>query len=104
LVQSRFGTGFPYGTLAVNLIGSFLIGVVMHLGLQTEMFTPMTRIVLTTGFIGGFTTYSTFNFETLRYLQDGAWGLGALNIVLTLLGCLVAGLAGWAAGRMLIGA
>jgi fluoride exporter len=103
-VQERLRTGFPYGTLVVNLVGSFLIAFLMHLGLRTEVISPTTRIVVATGFIGGFTTYSTFNFETLRYLQDGAWTLGALNIVATLFGCLAAGVAGWVAARTLVGA
>ncbi|MCI0571978.1 MAG: fluoride efflux transporter CrcB [Myxococcaceae bacterium] len=102
--QRRLGTSFPYGTLAVNLIGSFFIAVLMYVGLRTELLPPTVRIALTTGVIGGFTTYSTFNYETLRYLQDGAWGLGVLNVAATLAGCLVAGFIGWTAGRLLVGA
>jgi CrcB protein len=104
LLQRRYGTAFPYGTLAVNLIGSFLLVLLMHVGLRTELVSPTMRIALASGVLGGFTTYSTFNYETLRYFQDGAWGFGALNIVVTLLGCLVAGSLGWIAGRLLVGA
>lgn len=97
------GPAFPYGTLAVNLIGSFLLGAIMHLGLTTQILSPTLRLVLGTGVIGGFTTYSTFNYETLRYLEEGAWLLGALNIGATLLLCLLAGALGLAAARALVG-
>ena len=55
------GPAFPYGTLAVNVLGSFLMGVLMHLALSTGSFSPTLRLTLTTGVLGGFTTYSTFN-------------------------------------------
>ena len=97
------GPAFPYGTLAVNVIGSFLLGVIMHVGLTTSLLSPTARLVLGTGVMGGFTTYSTFNYETLRYLQDGAWGLAALNVATTLVVCLAAGALGVAAARLLVG-
>ena len=97
------GAGFPYGTLAVNVVGSFLIGLVMQIGLATSLLSPTLRMTLTTGFIGGFTTYSTFNYETIRYVQDGAWKLAVGNVVITLAACLAAGFAGIALGRSLFG-
>ena len=97
------GAGFPYGTLAVNVVGSFLIGLVMQVGLATPLLSPTLRMTLTTGFIGGFTTYSTFNYETIRYVQDGAWKLAVGNVVITLATCLAAGFAGIALGRSLFG-
>lgn len=103
-LQQRHGAAFPYGTLAVNLIGSFLLVLLMHVGLRTELISPTVRVAVATGALGGFTTYSTFNYETLRYFQNGAWGAGATNVVATVLGCLVAGLLGWATGRSLVGA
>jgi CrcB protein len=102
LLQRRLGTGFPAGTLAVNVIGSFLLVIVMHVALRTELLPPLARVALTTGVLGGFTTYSTFNYETLRYFQEGAWGLGGLNVAANLLGCLLAGTLGWAVGRALV--
>jgi CrcB protein len=99
----RLGTSFPYGTLGVNVLGSFLIAAVMHVGLATEILTPTARLILTVGVLGGFTTYSSFNYETLRYLQDGAWLLGLLNLLVMLVSCLMAGLAGLAAARWLVG-
>lgn len=97
------GPAFPYGTLAVNVIGSFLLGVIMHVGLTTSLLSPDARLVLGTGVMGGFTTYSTFNYETLRYLQDGAWAMAGLDVLATLLVCLAAGAAGIAAARLIVG-
>lgn len=96
------GAGFPYGTLAVNAIGSFLIGLIMHLSL-TQGGSATWRMVLTTGVMGGFTTYSTFNYETLSYLRSGAVFTGLLNIAATVLLCLLLGLAGIVSGRLLLG-
>jgi fluoride exporter len=103
-LQQRHGTVFPYGTFAVNVIGSFLLMLVMHVGLRTELVSPTVRIALASGVIGGFTTYSTFNYETFRYFQNGAWGVGTMNVAAMVLACLLAGLLGWAAGRALVGA
>jgi CrcB protein len=97
------GTSFPWGTLAVNVIGSFLIGALMHVSLTTQLISPTLRLALTTGVMGGFTTYSAFNYETLRYLQDGARLYALANIVLMLVGCLAAGAAGLWAVRILVG-
>jgi CrcB protein len=97
------GPAFPYGTLAVNVIGSFLLGAIMHTGLQTTLVSPTARLVLGTGVMGGFTTYSTFNYETLQYLQTGAWALAGLNVLTTLLACLAAGALGIAVARLVVG-
>jgi CrcB protein len=98
------GPNFPYGTLAVNVIGSLLLGIIMHLGLTTDLLSPTLRLTLATGVMGGFTTYSTFNYETLRYFQEGAWARAFLNVVVTLLLCLLAGVAGVALARRIAGA
>jgi CrcB protein len=100
---ATLGPGFPYGTLFVNAVGSFLLGAIMHVGLSTALFSPSLRLVLTTGVMGGFTTYSTFNYETMQYVREGALGLAGLNVVGTLVLCLVAGFLGVAAARMLVG-
>ena len=97
------GTSFPYGTLIVNVVGSFLLGAVMHVGLTTAMMAPTVRLVLATGVMGGFTTYSTFNYETLEYLREGAFGIAALNVAVTLIVCLAAGALGLALARWLVG-
>lgn len=101
--QRHAGPGFPAGTFAVNVIGSFLLGALMEIGVAGGMLAPTLRIALTTGVMGGFTTYSTFNYETIEYLREGAWALGFANVAATVLVCLGAGIAGLAAGRGLIG-
>ncbi|MEX2207826.1 MAG: fluoride efflux transporter CrcB [Myxococcota bacterium] len=102
-VLERLGTAFPFGTLAVNLIGSFLLSALVHVALATELVSPTLRIALATGFLGGFTTYSTFSHETFVLLQEGAWAQGSLNVTVTVVGCLTACLLGQAAGRWLAG-
>src|SRR5437773_2931725 len=97
------GPAFPFGTLIVNVLGSFLIAFIMHVGSATEWISSDVRAMLTTGVMGGFTTYSTFNYETTNYFRAGAWGLGALNAGATFFGCLAAGLAGLALARLLFG-
>jgi CrcB protein len=97
------GAGFPWGTLAVNVLGSFLLSLIMTVALATDLLSPTLRLTLTVGVMGGFTTYSTFNYETLQSLERGDWILGGSNLAATVLGCLVAGLLGAALGRWLTG-
>ena len=97
------GAGFPVGTLAVNVLGSFLIGAIMHVGLTTTWISPGMRLFLTTGVMGGFTTYSAFNYETLALATDGEWLFAVANVAATLGGCLVAGLLGLAVARLAVG-
>jgi CrcB protein len=98
-----FGIAFPYGTLIVNFAGSLLLGGLMHVGLTTELLSPTMRSTLTVGVMGGFTTYSTFSYETLQYLQEGAFGMATLYVALTLFGCLGGCAAGFAIARWLVG-
>ena len=97
------GPAFPYGTLAVNLIGSFLITFILRLSVSTPAITPDVRLLLTTGVMGGLTTYSTFNHETLTMLQGNSPVTGALNVAITVAGCLACGYLGLAAARALQG-
>ena len=103
LALALLGSSFPYGTLAVNLVGSFLIGLIMHVGISSNLISPAFRLFLTTGMMGGFTTYSAFNYETLTLLREGSWEMGLINALVMLVGCLAAGVAGVALGRSLIG-
>jgi CrcB protein len=88
------GPAFPLGTLVVNLLGSFLLGALMQLAWATDLVPVTLRIALASGLLGGFTTYSSFNYETIRLLEERAWALAALNVAATVLGCLLAGFAG----------
>jgi CrcB protein len=102
-VSRASGAAFPWGTLAVNLLGSFLLGLVMEIGLATGVLPPTLRLTLATGLLGGFTTYSSFNYETLQFLRSDSWLLASVNVGATVLGCLAAGIAGIWAGRLLAG-
>lgn len=82
------GQRFPYGTLVVNVIGSLLIGAVMHVGLSTELISRSARLAIAVGFLGAFTTFSTFSYETVRYLEDGAWWLAGTNAAANVILCL----------------
>jgi CrcB protein len=97
------GSSFPFGTLTVNVLGSFLIGLIMHVSLETTLISPAARIFLTTGVMGGLTTYSTFNYETLTLATEGEWQGAALNLAVTVAACLAAGLLGLGSGRALVG-
>lgn len=89
-----FGTGFPYGTLIVNTLGSFLISVVMSLSMESGAISPLMRLFLVTGVMGGFTTYSSFNYETIKLYQSGAYLAAGGNALATLLVCAMAGFLG----------
>ena len=101
-VVQRVGDGsFPTGTLAVNVLGSFLIGAVMALSLERGAIDDELRILLTTGFCGGFTTMSTFSYETLTLLRDGEMAIALGNVGGTLVACLGAAWLGGVVGRLL---
>jgi len=84
-VGQRMGTRFPYGTFLINASGSFLIGMVMTILTERTHLSPNWRYLIPIGFIGGYTTFSTFEYETLRAIQDGQFNIGLLNIVLSVL-------------------
>ena len=100
---AAFPSPFPYGTLAVNLIGSFAMGVMVPIGHGSPHLSQTARLAVTTGILGGFTTYSAFNEQTLRFAEGGSWTLAAANVGATLAGCLLAGLIGITVGRALFG-
>ncbi len=90
------GADFPRGTLIVNVTGSFALAVLLA---RVEAVPPDLRLFLGTGVLGGYTTYSSFNYETLALLDGGSPRLALANVALTLLGCLAGGAAGLALGR-----
>lgn len=83
-IYSVAGASFPWGTFAVNLIGSFILGFLAPT-MQVAPVSPEVRSLLTVGFCGAFTTFSTFSYETVMLLQEGAWGRAALYALGSLL-------------------
>lgn len=96
------GPAFPVGTLAVNLAGCFLIGFVHELATLTARVPPDMRLFLTTGVMGGLTTYSSFNYEALVMFERGSGLGGILYVVAMVGGCGVAGLLGLLAARAVV--
>lgn len=80
LVHRRLGEGFPYGTLAVNVVGCLLIGVVLHLVEDRSILGPTARLFVAIGVLGGFTTFSSFGYETFELIEDRAYKLALLNV------------------------
>jgi fluoride exporter len=96
------GPAFPWGTLIVNLAGSFAIGLVQQLATESLLLGEETRLFLTTGLLGGLTTYSAFSYETVRLMQTGAWGYAWVNAIVTIVACLALCYLGQATGRALV--
>ena len=100
-VPSRTRGAFPWGTLVVNTTGCFLLGFVFALLTERFLPHPTVRIALTIGFLGAYTTFSTFAFETMRLAEDGALALAAGNMAASLGAGMLAVYAGTWAGRAL---
>jgi CrcB protein len=96
------GPTYPWGTLAVNLAGSFLIGLVQQAAVEALLIGEDARLFLTTGLLGGLTTYSAFSYETVVLLERGAWWPAWLNIVVTTVACLMLCFLGLSTGRWLL--
>lgn len=88
---SRYSEVFPFGTLAVNVTGSFLIGLLAAIESPAErwLVSPVGRQFLMIGLLGGFTTFSSFSLQTLVLIRNGAWGLATLNIAGSVILCLI---------------
>ena len=82
-IQARSGSAFPVGTLIVNISGSILLGLVLRSALETSAISPELRALLTTGVIGGYTTFSTFSYETAALIEEGDWRRAALYVGLS---------------------
>ena len=98
-----FGTGYAWGTLIANVLGCFLLGFLMHLCLASDKISDTMRMAITVGFLGALTTFSTFSYETIGYLEDGSWTLAIGNIAANLLIGLGATLGGLILARTLFG-
>jgi CrcB protein len=79
-VARQYGETFPWGTMAVNLIGCFLAGAVFYLTQERFLVSPVLRTIILIGFLGGFTTFSSYGLQTFTLLRDGEFGLALLNI------------------------
>ena len=82
-IGEKMGTRFPYGTIVINISGSFLIGLILTLLAERTHWGPNWRYLIPIGFIGAYTTFSTFEYETLRTVQDGQFLIAFLNITLS---------------------
>lgn len=79
---SLFNFSIPLGTLIVNVVGGFLIGMIMEISVSTDFISPNLKLFLTTGIMGGLTTFSTFSYETISLISDGRYLLGTANVFL----------------------
>jgi CrcB protein len=102
LSQRLVGGTFPIGTLLINVTGSFLLGLILRYGVETSTLTPEIRAFLTVGFCGGYTTISTFSYETVALAEDGDWTRAALYVALSVGLSLVATFVGFVAARELM--
>lgn len=99
-VARQHGEAFPWGTMAVNLVGCLLTGVVFHITEDRLLLSPTMRTVILIGLLGGFTTFSAYGLQTLNLLRDGQLGLAALNVVASnVLGVFMVW-AGYSAGKV----
>src|SRR5690348_2699004 len=101
-IQQRIGPNFPAGTLVVNITGSFLLGVLLRYALATDAISPDVRALLTTGFCGGYTTFSTFTYDTLLLSEEGGNARATLYVVLSVVLSLVGAWLGIATARGLL--
>ena len=93
---------YPFGTLLVNIAGSFLMGLLATMFARSTLLSATSRLVVTTGFLGGFTTYSAFSFEVVQMAVDGRYGMAATHAGAMILACFVATALGVWAGRCLV--
>jgi CrcB protein len=98
VIAARAGVVFPYGTFVINLSGSFALGLLMGL-IEQQAIPPVTRLAIGTGFLGAYTTFSTFTYETMRLIEEGSLLLASLNVVGSVVLGLGASFAGLTAGR-----
>jgi CrcB protein len=100
-ISERNPTGFPLGTLVVNLTGSFLLGVMFAWAIERDVLPADVRLPLMIGFLGAYTTFSTLMLESWRLVEEGAYGLVLANLVGSVVLGLVAVVAGIAVGRLI---
>lgn len=101
-LQPRFGAGFPGATLVINVTGSLLLGFLLRAALGSVSVSPEMRALLTTGFCGGYTTFSTFSYETAMLMEDGQYERAATYAVASVIVALIATACGFLLARELI--
>ena len=99
LAAREFGPVFPYGTLAINIVGSFIVGFFVIWTSERVLVDPRWRLLVVVGFCGSFTTFSSYAFESMAYFEQGQWGLMMANVLSNNLLCLGGALAGMALAR-----
>jgi CrcB protein len=97
----ELGSNFPYGTLGINVVGSFIVGFFVIWTTERVLIDPRWRLLVVIGFCGSFTTFSSYAFETMAYFEQGQWALMLANIFSNNLLCLGGALAGMALARVL---
>lgn len=100
-VYAWLGRAFPYGTLSVNVLGSLLMGFLYITLIERFNVGPEWRAALLVGFLGAFTTFSTFSLETLNLIEDGEMLKAVLNIIISVIACVAAAAVGMYVGRQL---
>src|SRR5579864_2890877 len=93
-VQIRIGGTFPYGTLLINLSGCFFVGLIGQLTLNRLVIPPDWRVAIAVGFFGGYTTFSSFGWETAKMLEDGEWFTAAAYVAASVVAGLILSVAG----------
>jgi fluoride exporter len=101
LAAIELGSVFPYGTLFINIVGSFIVGFFVIWTTERALVDPRWRLLVVVGFCGSFTTFSSYAFETMAYFEQGQWGLMLANVLTNNLLCLGGALAGVALARVL---
>ena len=97
-IMARLGSAFPYGTFVINISGSFVLGLIMGI-LEGHVLSPVVRLALAIGFVGAYTTFSTWTYETLWLIENGSLLMATMNVVGSLLVGLLAAVGGLATGR-----
>jgi len=95
----EFGPIFPFGTLIINIVGSFIVGLFVIWTTERVLVNPRWRLLVAVGFCGSFTTFSSYAFETMSFFEQGQWGLMLANVLGNNLLCLAGALAGMALAR-----
>ncbi len=101
LAAMELGSVFPYGTLFINIVGSFIVGFFVIWTTERALVDPRWRLLVVIGFCGSFTTFSSYAFETMAYFEQGQWGLMLANVLTNNVLCLSGALAGMALARVL---